>query len=125
MFTLLPLSVDSPVLSMVTTAGVSWEVVSTYFTCGTSTLMPYSMTCAVSMKITSNTRTTSTKGVTLISERVVPPPRRRERDPNPPPFTDIPIELLSETTFHHVQELKCEIVHAGTDIANLPAKNIV
>ena len=47
-------------------------------TLGTSTSRPNSMTCAVSMKITSSTITTSTSGTMLISASAPPLPRRLE-----------------------------------------------
>ena len=49
------------------------------------------MTCAVIMKMISKTSTTSTNGVTLISESAVVPYDRRLPDEPPPPFTDIAI----------------------------------
>ena len=68
-----------PVFSMLTT-GNSFDVSLTVVVFGTSTSMPNSITCAVSMKMMSSTSTTSTKGVTLISDSAVPP-RPRRRDP--------------------------------------------
>src|ERR1035441_4888877 len=123
LFTFAPLSVESPVLSIVIT-GICCAVSFTYFTFGTSTSMPNSITCAVSMKMINSTSTTSTNGVTLISESMDPP--RPLRDPNPPPpFTDIAICLFSEAALRQVQELQREIVHARPDLPNVAAQNVI
>jgi hypothetical protein len=67
--------------------------------------MPNSITWAVSMKMISSTSTTSTNGVTLISDRLAPPPRRRDPNP-PPPLPDNAMALFSETALGQVQELE-------------------
>src|ERR1035441_4549915 len=122
-FALAPLSVESPVLSIVIT-GICCAVSFTYFTCGTSTSMPNSITCAVSMKMINSTSTTSTNGVTLISESMDRPLPLRDPNP-PPPFTDIAICLFSEAALRHVQELQREIVHARPDLPNVAAQNVI
>src|ERR1043165_2162005 len=106
---------------MVTT-GRSWAVSFVSLTFGTSTCSPYSITCAVSMKMISNTSTTSTNGVTLISDSICPPPRRR--DPKPPPLTDNAMSL-SETTFRHIEEFERKIVHARPDFADRVAEIVI
>src|SRR5208283_2279042 len=108
---------------MVTT-GSSCAVSFTACTSGTSTSMPNSITWAVSMKMISSTSTTSTNGVILTSDRLASPPRRREPYP-PPPLTDIAMALLSETALGQVQELEGKVVHAGADLADPVAENIV
>src|ERR1035437_2383235 len=121
MFTSLPLSVVLPSLVMVTT-GISCAVSFTMRTLGTSTSMPNSITWAVSMKMMSSTSTTSTKGVTLISERLAPP---RLRDPNPPPLKEIAMALLSEGALGQVQELQRKVVHARADFADGVAEEVI
>src|SRR5579883_3230206 len=86
--------------------------------------MPNSITCAVNMKMISNTRTTSTNGVTLISARLDEAPFRR-RDPNPPPFTDIAMALFSEGALRHVQKFHGEIVHAGAHFTNFVTEKVI
>src|ERR1700688_2317032 len=112
MFTALSLSQVVPSLVMETT-GISLAFSLTGRTLGTSTSMPNSITCAVSMKMISSTSTTSTKGVTLISERLEPEKEDapRLRDPNPPPpLTDSAIWLLpAERPLGHVQELQRKV----------------
>src|ERR1019366_7209056 len=108
---------------MVTT-GRSCALSFTACTLGTSTSMPNSITWAVSMKMMSSTSTTSTKGVTLISDRLAPPAPRREPYP-PPPLTEIAMALLSETALDHVQELERKVVHARTDLPDPVAENVV
>src|ERR1035441_9755139 len=81
MFTSSALSLMTPSLVMVTT-GISWALSLMVRTLGTSTSMPNSRTCAVSMKMMSRTRTTSTNGVTLISE-IAGLPRLPDRYPPP------------------------------------------
>src|ERR1700683_3736006 len=83
------------------------------------------MTCAVSIKMMSSTRTTSTNGVTLISASGAAPPRRREEPKLPPPETDIAIALLSEIALGHIQKLQGEIVHARADFADFVSENII
>src|ERR1035438_5085154 len=121
MFTGLPLSVMLPSLVMVTT-GMACAVSFTIRTLGTSTSMPNSITWAVSMKIMSRTSTTSTKGVTLISERAAPP---RLREPNPPPLIEIAMASLSEAAIGQVEELQREVVHARADLADGGAEEVV
>src|ERR1019366_1699011 len=108
---------------MVTT-GRSCALSFTACTLGTSTSMPNSITWAVSMKMISSTSTTSTKGVTLISDRLPPPPRRREPYP-PPPLTDNAMALLSETALGHVQELHGKVVHARADFPDPVAEDVI
>src|SRR5271157_5680865 len=108
---------------MVTT-GSSCAVSFTACTLGTSTSMPNSITWAVSMKMMSSTSTTSTNGVTLISDRLAPPPRRREPYP-PPPLTDKAMALLSQTALGQVQEFQGKVVHARADLPDSVAENVV
>src|SRR5580698_385762 len=105
------------------TTGSSCAVSLTYRVFGTSTCKPYSITCAVNMKIMSSTRTTSTNGVTLISARGAPP-RLPRRDPKPPPFTEKDM-LFSETALGHVEEFEGEIVHARANLADAAAEGVV
>src|SRR5579872_4676297 len=77
------------------------------------------------MKMMSSTRTTSTKGVTLISARLPVPPRRL-RDPKPlPPLTEIAMASFSEAAFRQVQKLHGKVVHARAHFADLLAENVV
>src|SRR5262249_4886180 len=79
------------------------------------------------MKMISSTSTTSTNGVTLISESDPLPPRRREPNPLPPPLpplTEIAM-LLSEGPFRQVQKLEREIVHASAQFTNPVAEEVV
>src|SRR5471030_2497023 len=128
-FMLTALSLSHVVPSLVIeTTGISVAFSFTGRTLGTSTSMPNSMTCAVSMKMISSTSTTSTKGVTLISERVEVVPRLRDpyRLPLPPPLTDNAMALISaETALGHVQELQRKVVHAGADFADGVAEVVV
>src|SRR5512145_1013790 len=59
---------------MVTTKNSSVPSMAPTLACGKLTWTPCWMIGAVTMKITSNTSMTSTRGVTLICEIVVPPP---------------------------------------------------
>ena len=107
---------------MVTT-GISCAVSLTVRTFGTSTSMPNSITCAVSMKMMSSTSTTSTNGVTLISRDGVaaaPAATRIRRH-----WWRRPWLLLSETALGQVEELEREIVHAGADLANQVAEVVI
>src|ERR1019366_6100292 len=106
---------------MVTT-GRSCALSFTACTLGTSTSMPKSITWAVSMKMISSTSTTSTNGVTLISERLAPP---RLRFPDPPPLMQIAILSLSEAAFGQVENLQREIVHARADLAYAVAEEVI
>src|SRR5450432_2069834 len=125
MFTGLSLSQVVPSLVMETT-GISLAFSLTGRTLGTSTSMPNSITCAVNMKMINSTSTTSTKGVTLISESVDMPPRLRDPNPPPPPFTDNAIRSLpAERALGHVQELQRKVFHAGADFTNRMAEVVV
>src|SRR5471032_3032852 len=133
-FMLTALSLSHVVPSLVIeTTGISLTFLSTGRTLGTSTSMPNSMTCAVSMKMISSTSTTSTKGVTLISDRVEVVPRLRDPYPPPlppprlpPPLTDNAIALLpAETALGHVQELERKVIHAGANFADGVAEMVV
>src|SRR5581483_4489025 len=98
----------------------------TCFVFGTSISMPYSMACAVIIKMMSNTNTTSTNGVTLISESAPAPWRRRLPPPfDPPPFTEMAIWLLPETAFGQIHELIGEIIHFRSDFTNGMAEDVV
>src|SRR5215472_3954068 len=77
---------------------------------GTLMSIPYSTTWAVIIKMMRSTKTTSTKGVTLISASAVTPrPGRRL------PFEPTLIatrRLLPEASFGQVEEFESEVVHA-------------
>src|SRR5574340_217803 len=99
--------------------GSSWALSLTLRTLGTSTSMPNSMTCAVSINMIRSTSTTSTKGVTLISARAPMSPRERRRNPLLP-LTEI-ATLVSEAPLGHVQKFERKIVHAGAHfLDNVP-----
>ncbi len=70
--------------------------------------MPYSMTCAVIMKMMSNTSTTSTNGVTLISESAeTPRPRRPLFIPPTLIATGVTVlGLFSEAPLDQIQKLQ-------------------
>src|SRR5215469_5260169 len=105
------------------TTGISCAVSFTCRTLGTSTCNPNSITWAVSMKMISNTSTTSTNGVMLISASGAPP-RRRPTPPPPLPFVEKAI-LRSEIPFGHVQELQREVFHARTHFADAVAEQVI
>src|SRR5579863_1420292 len=102
---------------------VSW-------TTGACTSRPNSMTCAVSMKMISSTRTTSTRGTTFISDMVpieTPPRRRRPFEPFEP-AVEIAILircLLLEASFRQVEKFQREILHARADLLNYVPEVIV
>src|SRR5215471_13478517 len=127
MFTVFSLRVIKPARVMVTT-GISLADSFVPRTLGTSTSMPNSITCAVSMKITSSTSTTSTNGVTLISAREDEWPLRRDLGPSPPlrekAMAQTPL-LLPETALGQVHELQRKIVHAGADLLDRVAEIVV
>ena len=107
---------------MVTT-GISCALSLTVRTLGTSTSMPNSITCAVSMKMMSRTSTTSTNGVTLISAMACAAA---------PAATGIrrhwwrrPCATLPETALGQVEELEREIVHAGAQFADQVAEVVI
>src|ERR1700733_5099802 len=85
--------------------------------------IPYSTTCAVSIKMIRSTKTTSTNGVTLISDNAsVPRPGRRllPFDPtlmatNHSPRRLFPKTSLSKTSLGQVDELEREVVHARSE----------
>src|SRR5947199_10600767 len=91
---------------------------------GTSTSIPESMTCAVIMKMMSSTSTTSTKGVTLISESAVVPWNRLRPDA-PPLLTVIAIRSASVRAFRQIEELEREIVHTGAHFLDDVAEVVV
>src|SRR5579864_3126748 len=82
----------------------------TGLTLGTSISRPNSITCAVSMKMMSKTRTTSTNGTILISASEVVPRNR----PRLIPPEEVPSEkaMLLHASFGEVQELEHEVFHA-------------
>src|SRR5579862_10057157 len=91
---------------------------------GTSTSIPDSTTCAVIMKMMSNTSTTSTNGVTLISDIAAEPwKRRRPPPPFPPPLT-LMATSVSEASFGQVHELEREVVHLGAHLLNRVAEHV-
>src|ERR1039458_2271848 len=122
MFTSTPLRVVTPSLVTVTT-GICWAVSFTIRTFGTSTSMPNSITWAVSMKMISRTSTTSTNGVTLISERLDPPARLR--DPYPPPLREKAMALFSAAALGEVQKLHREVVHARAQFPDAVAEVVI
>src|SRR5579862_5602214 len=95
----------------------------TGFTFGTSISRPNSITCAVSMKIMSSTRTTSTSGTILISANEVVLPRKRPRL-IPPEFPSEKAMLL-HASFGKVQELEHEVFHASAEFLDGVPKEIV
>src|SRR5260370_40169113 len=93
-------------------------------TFGTSTSSPNSITCAVSMKIMSSTRTTSTSGTTLISASELTP-RKRPRFPAP---TELVVEnaiSVAETSLHGIEEIEGEMFHAGAEFLERAPKSAV
>src|SRR5882762_4822659 len=86
--------------------------------------MPESMTCAVIIKMMSSTSTTSTKGVTLISESAVVPWNRRRTDA-PPLLTVIAIRSPSVSAFRQIEELEREVVHTGAHFLDDVAEVVV
>src|SRR5438046_1561112 len=96
----------------------------TGFTLGTSISRPNSITWAVSMKMISSTRTTSTKGTILISANDVVPPRNR---PRLIPPDDAPSEkaMLLHASFGEIQELEHEVLHARCKLLDRGPKKIV
>src|SRR5581483_3512513 len=96
---------------------------------GTSISMPNSITCAVSMKMISNTRTTSTRGTILISESVPfePPKRRRPIPESLPSENAIPyiLTLALQISLRQVQELEREIFHPGSHLFDSMAEVVV
>src|ERR1700691_570964 len=104
------------------TTGNSFVLVETVFVFGTSMSIPYSITCAVIMKMISRTRATSTNGVTLISASGATP-----RDRRPPfiPPTFIATASVSETPLDQVQEFERKIVHARAHLFEHMAEVVV
>src|SRR5258707_1372191 len=113
----------SPSFVMLTT-GSSCAVSCVFFTFGTSTSSPNSMTCAVSIKMISSTSTTSTKGTMLISA-MVGKPRDRRPPLKDPPLIDIAMALILEGPFREIQKLQHEILHAGGELPDLAAEAVV
>src|SRR6266849_2329478 len=95
----------------------------TGLTFGTSISRPNSITCAVSMKMMSSTRTTSTKGTILISASEAVPRNR----PRLIPPDEVPSEkaMLLHASFGEVQELKHEVLHARGKFLDPVPKKIV
>src|SRR4029077_19392203 len=106
------------------TIGRSFTLSFTDLVLGTSTSIPESITCAVIMKMMSSTSTTSTKGVTLISESADVPWNRRRPDV-PPLLTVIAIRSLSVSAFRQIEEFECEVVHAGAHFLDDVAEVVV
>ena len=107
-------------LSMVTMrcSSVIWLTVRV---CGTATSMPDCRTGAVTMKMRSRTRTTSTSGVMLMSESadcVRPLLRRRPSSRRPPAgfFVSRRLRLRDGGVLDGVEELAAEVVHAGGEL---------
>src|ERR1700722_3650088 len=96
----------------------------TGFTFGTSISRPNSITCAVSMKMMSRTRTTSTSGTILISAREEVVPRKRPRLIPPDEFPSEKAMLL-HASFGVVQELEHEVFHARAKFLDGVPKQIV
>src|SRR5688572_30815255 len=69
--------------------------------CGSDTSTPVWIIGAATMKITSSTSMTSTRGVTLMSASMPPPP----------PPDDMAIALPQEVTLHDVEEVVGEGLH--------------
>src|SRR5258708_4461178 len=107
-----------------TTTGKSCTFSRMGLTFGTSTSRPNSITCAVSMKMMSSTRTTSTSGTTLISESELTP-RKRPRFPVPAELVVENAMSALETSFHEIQELEDEIFHAGAEFLDRAPKYVV
>src|SRR5579864_3139554 len=95
----------------------------TGLTLGTSISRPNSITCAVSMKMMSKTRTTSTNGTILISALPILPRNR----PRLIPPEEVPSEkaMLLHASFGEVQELEHEVFHARAKFLNGVPKEIV
>src|ERR1039457_2398022 len=104
------------------TTGSSCAVSFTLVTFGTSTSSPNSMTCAVSIKMTSSTSTTPTRGTILISAMVGKPRDRR-------PFEDPPSEnampLVLEGPFREIHELERKIIHPRAELPDRAAEQVV
>src|SRR5581483_3566268 len=76
------------------------------------------------MKMMSSTRTTSTKGTTLISDSALVPRKRPRREPLP----EVPIEnamLPLESSFGQVQEFELKILHARAKLFDRIAEQVV
>src|SRR5579859_6859036 len=86
--------------------------------------MPESITCAVIMKMMRRTSTTSTNGVTLISESAVVPWNRRRPDV-PPLLTVIAIGSLPVGALGQVKKFEREVVHAGAHFLDDVAEVVV
>src|SRR5260370_35907293 len=123
MFTGLSARYDVPSCAM-TTTGKSCTFSRMGLTFGTSTSSPNSITCAVSMKMISSTRTTSTSGTTLISASELTP-RKRPRLPVPAELVVENAMSVIEASFHEIQELKDEIFHAGAEFLDRAPKYVV
>src|ERR1700730_6323178 len=95
----------------------------TGLTFGTSISRPNSITCAVSMKMMSSTRTTSTSGTMLISASEVVPRNR----PRLIPPDEVPNEkaMLLHASFGEIQELEHEVLHARCKLLDRVPKKIV
>src|SRR5712692_1307181 len=90
----------------------------TCFTWGTFISRPNSITCAVSIKMMRRTRTTSTRGTTLISDKAAfPRPKRpRPKPPFPPLLKEkAMLYLLLVVALGDVEKLQREILHALAD----------
>src|SRR5260221_2500884 len=107
-----------------TTTGKSCTFSRMGLTFGTSTSSPNSITCAVSMKMMSSTRTTSTSGTTLISANELTP-RKRPRLPVPAELVVENAMSVIETSFHEIQELEDEVFHAGTEFLDRAPKYVL
>src|SRR5260370_24310962 len=123
MFIGLSAKYDVPSCAM-TTTGKSCTFSRMGLTFGTSTSRPNSITWAVSMKMISSTRTTSTSGTTLISASELTP-RKRPRLPVPAELVVENAMSVIETSFHEIQELEDEIFHAGPEFLDRAPEYVV
>src|SRR4051795_9114882 len=87
----------------------------TVFVFGTLTSMPDCNMGAVTMKMMSSTKTTSTKGVTLMSDMA--------RLPRCPPPVITPIAISA--ALHGVEQFEREIVHARAELADLIVQQVI
>src|SRR5271165_5767685 len=95
-------------------------------TFGTSTSRPNSITCAVSIKIISRTRTTSTSGTTLISDNV-PAPRKRPREellPREEKAMRVYQSLLFKSPLRQIKKLQRKILHPRPKLLNRASKPV-
>src|SRR6185437_11680419 len=102
---------------------------------GTATSMPDCRTGAVSMKMTSSTRTTSTSGVMLMSamDDLVRPPESVNATAGLPQRLSLLAAIALQRIllwpqrdlFHAVQQFAGEIIHARAELANACGELVV